>query len=695
VNNKAAYLMTEGGDFDGYKIARLGIAKVATIYYEVQTRLLTSGADYKDLYNALYQACMNVVGGADGITYLDCIEVRNATDAVEMNQDPNTKYNPEAALCPEGKYPVDLFYADFEDGTGKWIFKVIKGESAWRNVTGYATSGIGLLWGDDYYENSDSYAMIKPYIALPTGKRSYLHFNHAFGFEYPDYDGGWLEFKMSDNSTWFDAEPLFEEGLNYNGTINKIIGNGDNRHTGRKAFVGDSHGYVSSRYNLRFLAGKSVRFRWRISTDSYYYDWGWFLDDVRIYTCNTGPSLAYVNHTIDDDNVGSSSGNGDGKVDCGETIELTVDLLNKGTKKATGVSAELSTKDEYITPTPYRFASSYPDIPINEKKQNQTSWVFTVDPNTPYGYFIPFDLDVTATNGGPWSEPMGIFNDDLDDALEISSLPYNNVQNTKKATTALDDPTMTCVGSQKYKTVWYKYTATENGVMTVNTFGSGYDTILGVWTGSRGSLRSVAGGCKDDSGGQQSKVSFGVAAGTLFYIEVASNSSGGSGLLEISASLASNPTVLIKNASFEKDTNKDDIPNSWKGKRLTSGDGRTCILARHKSCSFRIVGTGKPKQLTQTVLMGGQAGESFTLSGWSKSSNANEAGKYSLKVIVKHLDGTSMVRLVNFSKGTHNWEYKPVTFKTKKPYTRMIVTIIYSKPKGIVWFDKLSLVKNN
>jgi hypothetical protein len=93
--------------------------------------------------------------------------------------------------------------------------------------------------------------------------------------------------------------------------------------------------------------------------------------------------------------------------------------------------------------------------------------------------------------------------------------------------------------------------------------------------------------------------------------------------------------------------------------------------------------------------MGGQAGESFTLSGWSKSSNANEAGKYSLKVIVKHLDGTSMVRLVNFSKGTHNWEYKPVTFKTKKPYTRMIVTIIYSKPKGTVWFDKLSLVKNN
>jgi hypothetical protein len=576
VNNKAAYLITDGGEFNGYKVAGLGIHKVATIYYEVQTNLLTSGADYKDLYNALYQACLHVIGGADGITYPDCVEVRKATDAVEMNQDPHAKYNPEAEVCPEGKFPTDLFYSDFEDGEGKWVFKAVEGTSAWKFTTGYATSGAGLLWGDDYFESSDSYAMMKPYVSIPTGSRSYLHFNHAFGFEYPDYDGGWLEFKMSDSSTWVDAAILIEEGLDYNGTINKIVGNGDNKHTGRKAFVGDSHGYVSSRYNLRSLAGKSVRFRWRMSTDSVYYDWGWFLDDVRIYTCGTGPSLAYVDHIIDDDNVGNSSGNGDGKVDCDETIELTVDLLNKGTKKATGVSAELSSNDEYITPTPFKVSSAYPNILINETRQNETSWVFTVDPSTPYGYIIPFDLDVTARNGGPWSEPFGIFvtcgsaqvpNDDFDDALEILSLPYSNAQNTRKATTAFDDPMLSCVGSQKYNTVWYKYTATENGIMTVDTFGSGYDTILGVWTGNRGSLKPVAGGCKDDSGGQQSKVSFGVAAGTTFYIEVASHTSRVSGLLEISASFKSNPKVLIKNASFESDSNKDGIPNNWKGKR--------------------------------------------------------------------------------------------------------------------------------
>lgn len=45
-----------------------------------------------------------------------------------------------------------------------------------------------------------------------------------------------------------------------------------------------SNGYVSSRVNLRFLAGeKDVRFR--ISTDDEKEAVSWFVDDVRVYTC--------------------------------------------------------------------------------------------------------------------------------------------------------------------------------------------------------------------------------------------------------------------------------------------------------------------------------------------------------------------------------------------------------------------------
>jgi bacillolysin len=62
VNNKAAYLMTDGATFNGRTVTGLGITKVAKIYYEAQTHLLTSGSNYYDLYQSLYQACLNLVG---------------------------------------------------------------------------------------------------------------------------------------------------------------------------------------------------------------------------------------------------------------------------------------------------------------------------------------------------------------------------------------------------------------------------------------------------------------------------------------------------------------------------------------------------------------------------------------------------------------------------------------------------------
>ena len=64
VGNKAAYLMWDGGYFNGQSVPALGVDKTVAIYYEAQTHLLTSGSDYADLYNALYQACLNLVGGA-------------------------------------------------------------------------------------------------------------------------------------------------------------------------------------------------------------------------------------------------------------------------------------------------------------------------------------------------------------------------------------------------------------------------------------------------------------------------------------------------------------------------------------------------------------------------------------------------------------------------------------------------------
>ena len=63
---------------------------------------------------------------------------------------------------------------------------------------------------------------------------------------------------------------------------------------GRDVFGNISQGYYSSRADLSALAGQPVRFRFRIGTDAFGDAYGWFIDDVRLYSCtSTPPSAAF------------------------------------------------------------------------------------------------------------------------------------------------------------------------------------------------------------------------------------------------------------------------------------------------------------------------------------------------------------------------------------------------------------------
>lgn len=282
INNKAVFLMTDGGTFNSKTVTAMGITKVAAIYYEAQTNLLTSGTNYYDLYSYIYQACQNLVG-TGGITAADCQEVRDATDAVEMNMEPVAGFEPIAPLCPGVQTPdTPLFFDDME-AAGNWTFTNLSGANPWMYTIGYAASGIRSLYVDDIGSVSDSVAAMNANVAVPAG--AYLHFKHAFGFESNGafYDGGVLEYSTNSGSTWSDASGLFSTGKNYGGTISTGWGN---PLAGRTAFVGESHGYVSSRYSLASLAGQNVRFRFRQANDSMVAWWpGWVVDDVQIYAC--------------------------------------------------------------------------------------------------------------------------------------------------------------------------------------------------------------------------------------------------------------------------------------------------------------------------------------------------------------------------------------------------------------------------
>ncbi len=123
---------------------------------------------------------------------------------------------------------------------------------------------------------------------------------------------------------------------------------------------------------------------------------------VTLSSSTVGP-LVYDDHVIDDDNNSQSSGNDNGMVECGETIELYVDLHNQGGSTVNGVNATISSSDPYITFT-YNTNSGYPDIAGGASDTNSDDFDFEVAPDTPDGHAISFDLDISASNGGPWSD---------------------------------------------------------------------------------------------------------------------------------------------------------------------------------------------------------------------------------------------------------------------------------------------------
>jgi hypothetical protein len=137
------------------------------------------------------------------------------------------------------------------------------------------------------------------------------------------------------------------------------------------------------------------------------------------------------------------------------------------------------------------------------------------------GEFASSTANIWSTQIGLTFEAGPPSNDDFGNRITLSSVPpVSIVRSTTGATTQLSEP-LPCgaIGA----TIWYSFTPTRPMFVQVDTFGSNYDTALGVYTGSSiGGLSQV--GCNDDSGiaGNflQSRVFFLAAAGVTYQIQV-------------------------------------------------------------------------------------------------------------------------------------------------------------------------------
>lgn len=123
-------------------------------------------------------------------------------------------------------------------------------------------------------------------------------------------------------------------------------------------------------------------------------------------------------------------------------------------------------------------------------------------------------------------------NDDFTSAEPITQVPFDDTTDVTDATSEAGEETSCGYGGHS---VWYSYSAAENQKIVADTFGSDYDTTLGVFDGPPSQDSLVA--CNGDWQSDQSRLSFDAEVGTTYYFLV----TGTGGLLEFHVELGIPP----------------------------------------------------------------------------------------------------------------------------------------------------------
>jgi Zn-dependent metalloprotease/PKD repeat protein len=300
VPNHAFALMVDGGFVGSAEVSGVGLDLALRIQYRALTTYLTSASNFLDYYDAVRTACQDLVGAGQA-TATDCAHVTDALQAVELDTPwpcQDQLGGPVAAqlppLCADGLMLENVYLEDFEvPSNAPWASRVEAGANHWSYPPPaqleFATSGVAALYAAGSDQAALSWMEMTADLGVPTAAR--LRFHHACGLdaeaggeENVGHDLAVVRYSTDRGATWLDAGPLIVDGAEYNGAADSAS---DNPLAGSPGFVRDSYGYTASELDLSSLAGRSVRFAFGLATASKSVepDIGWFVDDVRLYTC--------------------------------------------------------------------------------------------------------------------------------------------------------------------------------------------------------------------------------------------------------------------------------------------------------------------------------------------------------------------------------------------------------------------------
>jgi hypothetical protein len=166
------------------------------------------------------------------------------------------------------------------------------------------------------------------------------------------------------------------------------------------------------------------------------------------------------------------------------------------------------------------------------------------------------------------------------------------------------------------------------------------------------------------------------------------------GVAILAASALAASGNLVKNGSFEKDSNGDGIPNSWNPGGLTPADKRVCNQSYAGMCSFKMIADGGNKTFYTQIAVSGLAGDEFNLSAWTKGKNiVYGAGVTQVVVLFYHTGGGSSESLFDIPEGNSPWTLRQFSGATAAAdYNTIVITLRVTAGSGKMWLDKVKLV---
>jgi hypothetical protein len=192
--------------------------------------------------------------------------------------------------CPLGSTPTTVLSQDFEGAATGWVQEGAAGggvgTNTWAITTNFPFAGARALQGTTPPSVSDQ-RFLSPTVVLPTvGNGLFLSFQSRQQMEANGttgcYDGGLIEVSVGGGAYTQITTGLLTDP--YNGPISASF---SNPAAGLQAWCGDPQPYLNSVINLAPYAGQSVRFRFRVTSDtSVGRAEGWNIDNVLIRRCN-------------------------------------------------------------------------------------------------------------------------------------------------------------------------------------------------------------------------------------------------------------------------------------------------------------------------------------------------------------------------------------------------------------------------